>query len=407
MPVEPILDRFVRYVQVPSQSDAASDSVPSSPSEWEMARLLESELQELGLAEVHVSEFACVTAKLPATNSTAARRPAIGFVTHFDTADAGLSPHVNPQIVRSYDGGVIALGESAVLDPAQYPALARYVGQDIVTTDGTSVLGADDKAGVAAVMDSLAQVVQSEAEHGEVYVAFVPDEEIGLLGAKHLDLQRFTPAYAFTVDGGELGELVYETFNAARASIDIEGVAAHPIDAKGVMVNPVLVATDFIAMFDRLQTPENTDGRDGYHWIQEMHATPARAQLIVNIRDHDRERFEWRKEYVQRAVALLAERYPRADIACTIHDEYGNIHDALTEENKVAVEQLKAAFAAVGITPITAPTRGGTDGSYLSAQGLFTPNFFAGGHNFHSKYEFLPVPSLEKAAAVVRTLIMG
>ncbi|MDY5273229.1 MAG: peptidase T [Arcanobacterium sp.] len=404
MAVEPILERFLRYVRIPSQSDAHVETVPSSPTEWDMAHLLAGELRELGLVDVDVSEFACVTAKLPATAS--AVRPSIGLMAHFDTADADLCAQVNPQIVHSYDGGVIELGDSAVLDPAQYPALLRYQGQDIVTTDGTSVLGADDKAGVAAIMDALSQVVESGGEHPDVYVAFVPDEEIGLRGAKHVDLQKFAPDFAFTVDGGELGELVYETFNAAQAVIEIEGVAAHPMDAKGVMVNPVLVATDFISMFDRLQTPENTDGRDGYHWMQELHATAARARLTVNIRDHSKEQFEARKEYVRQAVQVLSQRYPRAGITCDIRDEYANIRDALTEENAVAISQLQTAFAAVGVTPISEPTRGGTDGSYLSAQGLFTPNIFTGGHNFHSKFEFLPVPSLEKAAEVVRELIV-
>ncbi len=404
---EQLLTRFLRYVAIPSQSDASVPEVPSSEGQWDMARCLQQELEALGFTDIHLSEHCCLTAKLPRTEGVDPDTPAVGFCAHLDTVDVNLSPEIHPQVVRDYDGGVITLNEDkqVFLDPAEHPEVLQYQGDDIVVTDGTSVLGADDKAALTAVMEAMTTLAKGDTPHGDIYVAFVPDEEIGLRGSKALELDRFPVAYAYTLDSCEIGEVVYETFNAGSGLLTVHGVSAHPMSAKGVLVNPILVAVDFITMFNRLETPENTDGTDGYVWMEGIAGNASTATVTMNIRDHHRDRYEQRKAYIREATELLRKRHPRAKIELELTDVYANIKDAVTDDNHAAIDHVYEAMKRLGITPKTMSMRGGTDGSYLSSQGLLTPNFFTGGHNFHSVCEFLPLGSLGKAYEMVLTII--
>lgn len=391
---EELTERFLRYVAVPSESDASAGVVPSTEGQRELARLLESELQAMGLEEIELDEHAILTAKLPGNVPGA---PVIGFVAHLDTVPVSLSPEVHPQILR-YEGGDVCLNaeKDIWLRLSEHPELADYAGQDVIFTDGTSVLGADNKAAIANVMTMLHVLSSGGRPHGDIRVAFVPDEEIGLCGSKLMDLNKFKVDFAYTIDCCAVGELVYETFNAGSVLFEIEGVTAHPMSAKGVLVNPLLVATDIINCFDRKQTPEETDGKEGYWWFTGMQSNSSRCTLHMNIRDFDRECYEARKKYVQSVVDFVRIRHKRAKITVKFTDVYGNIVESLGED-RAPIELMYEAAHEIGVEPKTIAMRGGTDGSALSAKGLVTPNYFTGGLNFHSNAEFLPVPSLCKS----------
>ena len=400
---EQLVNHFLRYAAVSSQSDAkaaANGALPSSPGQMALARLLKDELEVLGLADIKLTEQAILTARLPARlpAAHAGNVPAIGFLAHLDTVNVHLSPDVKPCIVRTYSGGDICLNaeKDLWLRTAEHPEIERYIGQDILVTDGTSVLGADNKAGIASIMVGLAALIDDpEAYHGDIHVAFVPDEEIGLLGAKAMNLADFPVAFAYTLDSCELGEVVYETFNAASISIEVQGITAHPMSAKGVLVNPTLAAIDLVNHFDRHDTPEHTEGKEGYFWVRSMVTNDNLAVVKMNIRDHDKARYEARKQFIADAVRLAETRHPKAKFKFSIEDSYGNIADALNESNKACVDYIYQAMNRLGIEPKTIAMRGGTDGSCLSARGIPTPNFFTGAHNFHSPCEFLPIPSFE------------
>ncbi|WP_216379398.1 peptidase T [Arcanobacterium phocae] len=393
-----LVERFMRYAAITSQSDARQTSVPTTPGQTELAELLANELRGFGAHDVVLDDHACLTARFPATTAG----PTIGFCAHLDTADVGLSPHVQPQIVR-YTGEPIVLGAGHVLDPEQYPVLEDYLNHDIICTDGTSVLGSDDKAALASIMTALAHL--DAAPHPEIVVAFVPDEEIGLRGIKTLDLARFDVDAAYTVDCEGQATIAYETFNAGQAIINITGVSAHPMSAKGVMVNPNLVAYDLIGCFDRSQTPECTAGREGYIWVHSIDGNQAQTQVLLHIRDHDRARYESRKDEIRAAVAHIQSAHPRAHITCEITDVYSNIADALDPQTQWVVDDMRQAVRATGCEPVPLIMRGGTDGSYLSSQGIPTPNMFTGGFNFHSAHEFLPLPEFERSFRTVWTLM--
>lgn len=292
-----LIDRFMRYVAVSTQSNSKAATVPSNPNEIQLAELLAKELTAMGFTDVEISEFGCLTGKLPSNLSAGQTAPAIGWCAHLDTVDCGLSPEIHPHLVKEYDGGDICLNseKDIWLKKAEHPELAPYVGDDILVTDGTSVLGADNKSGGAVVMEALSIVTREKRPHGDIFVAFVPDEEIGLKGSKKLDRSKFPVDFAYTVDGGELGEVVYETFNAAEAVVTIRGISAHPINSKGVLVNPVFVAHDFIALLDRTSTPECTEGREGFIHPKSVVAGATDAVIRLNIRDHDKARFEEKK----------------------------------------------------------------------------------------------------------------
>ena len=402
---EALCTHFFRYLAISSQSNAGNPALPSSEGQRTLARLLGDELNALGLQNVKVNDNAIVTATLPASPGSA-HTPVIGFIAHLDTVDVNLSPDIRPQIVRNYTGGDICLNEreNIWLRVSEHPEIGNYIGDDIIVSDGTSVLGADNKAAIAAIMVALAELRSGKYPHPEIRIAFVPDEEIGLLGAKALDLRDFPVDFAYTIDCCALGEYCHETFNAAHARIRISGIPAHPMSAKGVLVNPILVANDLINLLDRLQTPENTAEREGYIWINGINGNQSTATLDLSIRDHDRTGFAAKKAYLHELVQFIARRHPRAELSIDITDTYANIGDAVTAENAIAIEHLIQAMHTLDIPPKPFAMRGGTDGSSLSARGILTPNFFTGAHNFHSPCEFLPLNSFEKSCRMITTL---
>ena len=403
-----LVERFLSYLAISSQSDPKVKEIPSSEGQWTMARVLEAELKDLGLKEVHVDEHGNVTAYLPGTVKNV---PTIGFVAHVDTVDVGLSAQIHPQVIH-YTGGDVCLNaeKDIWIRLNEHPELNKHVGQDIIFTDGTSVLGADNKAGVTNIMMALELLITEQIPHGDIRVAFVPDEETGLRGSKCLDLDRFKVDFAYTVDGGEKGQIVYETYNAAEVHVNIEGVTTHPASAKGVLVNPNLIAVDLIGNFSRLETPENTDVREGYYWIKNMSGNPARAPVQINIRDFDDRTFEARKQYVRDVVELIAKRYPRAKIEADIEDIYRNISGGLGED-RYPIDIMYEALKSLGIEAKTVAMRGGTDGSALTARGLVTPNYFTGSYNHHGYAEFMPiddfVSSLDMTLKVIELIARG
>lgn len=403
-----LAERFLRYSAVTSQSEASCTSVPSTPGQRELAELLAEELREAGARDVHISETSVLTAHIPARLPQGhASVPAVGFCVHLDTVDVNLSPEVHARVVP-FDGGDICLNEELDLwlRPEERPELTAYTGDRLLVTDGTSVLGADDKAGIASVMEAAITLLADDTtQHGDVHLAIVPDEEIGLRGVRTLELERFPVTYAWTIDSCEVGEAVWQTFNAASATVRIQGVTAHPMSAKGVLVNPVMVAHDLVALLDREHTPEHTDGTDGYIWVTDVHANPATATLELNIREHDRHRFEQHKRSLREAVEHVRQIHPGAVAELEISDVYGNINNAVTDDNRAAIDLMLTAMRGLGITPKPLAMRGGTDGSWLSTQGILTPNFFTGAHNFHSIHEFLPLSSFELSHRMVLELI--
>jgi tripeptide aminopeptidase len=395
-----LVERFFRYVGIESQSDVRSTKLPSTPGQRKLALLLAQELRDLGLEEVVVDEQAIVTAIRRGNNPDA---PSIGFIAHLDTVDVGLSPDIHPQI-KHFDGDDICLNtdEDIWLRVNEHSEIRRWKGDDIIFSDGTSVLGADNKAAIAVIMTLLARLDPDQAL-GDIVVAFVPDEEIGLRGAKALDLNRFPCDFAYTIDCCEQGEVVIENFNAATAEIVFTGITAHPMSAKGVLVNPLLMALDFVSHFDPTDTPEHTDGRQGFFWFNQMTSTDSEARLTVLIREFDRQRFEQRKTEISEVADLIAAEYPKGRVQCKISDTYANIGDHLANDPRAA-NLLFEAFELVGIKPNIIPMRGGTDGAALSARGIPTPNFFTGAHNFHSRFEFLPISAFVKSYEVAEAI---
>lgn len=398
-----LVERFLRYVAVSSQSDAANSAVPSSKGQFDYANLLASELKDLGLADVEVDEHAAVYATLKGNVEGC---PTMGFCSHLDTVDVSLSPDVKPQII-SYQGGDVVLNKELgiVLKVSEHPELLEYVGDDIIFTDGTSVLGADNKSAGANIMTMLAILHEDPSiPHGDLKIAFVADEEIGLRGSKLLDLSKFNPDFAYTIDCCHEGDVVYETFNAGSAVVKIKGVSAHPMSAKGVLVNPLLVAHDLISLFDRAQTPECTEGKEGYWWFNGIKADATFCTLDVNIRDHDKASYEMRKRVLKERVEQMQKKYPTAAISVEISDTYENISNGV-KKTDTPVALVFDALEALGIKANTYAMRGGTDGSALSPRGIVTPNYFTGALNFHSNAEFLPISAFEKSLNVTLKLV--
>lgn len=405
-----LVQRFLRYSVITSQSDPYCATVPTSAGQRELAQLLQRELSGAGALDVHISDSAVVTAKIPATSGYETK-DVVGFCTHLDTVDVNISPEVKAQVV-TYDGGDILLNEEKDiwLRATEHPEITKYAGDRILVTDGTSVLGADDKAGVTTVMEAVTRILNEDASgqgtpHGDIYVSFVPDEEIGLRGVRTMDLTRFPVDYAYTLDSCELGEIVEATFNAGSVVVDIEGVTAHPMNAKDNLVNPILIAHDFVSHLDPLETPEHTEGREAYIWVHGISGNQATARIELNIRDHDLSGYREKKQRLQYIADSVAAKFPRAKVNITFEDVYSNLEAAKTADNAVAAERIMQAMNNLGITPIRLDMRGGTDGSWLSSQGIYTPNFFTGAHNFHSIYEFLPLKSFEKSYEMVREVI--
>ena len=386
-----LTQRFFRYLAISSQSDPRATTLPTTPGQHEMAREHADELSRLGLDDIVIDDHATVTA---VKRGNVPGAPRIGFITHIDTVDVGLSPDIHPQILRFTGDDLCLNSEKQIwLRVAEHPEILAYPDEEIIFSDGTSVLGADNKSAVTVVMTVLENLTP-EHRHGDIVVAFVPDEEVGLRGAKALDLSRFAVDFAWTIDCCELGEIVYENFNAAAAEIRFTGVTAHPMSAKGVLVNPLLMAADYISHFDRLQTPEHTAGREGYVWFNGIQGDQNSTLLQASIRDFDSESFLRRKQQIGDVAEKIAAQYPTASVEFSIGDTYSNISNAIGDDRR-AIDLMFEAMESIGVTPKPTPMRGGTDGAALSAKGLLTPNFFTGAHNFHSKFEFLPLRAFE------------
>jgi len=399
-----MIRRFVSYVTVDTQSNDDSASCPSTPGQWTLARQLESELKAIGMTEVTVDENGYVMATLPANTDKPA--DTIGFLAHLDTAVDFTGANVKPQIVDSYDGGDIVLNESlgVVLSPREFPELAGYAGHTLVTTDGTTLLGADDKAGIAEIMTAMDYLIRHpEIKRGKVRVAFTPDEEIGR-GPHRFDVAAFGAKYAYTVDGGPLGELQYESFNAAQARITIQGSNVHPGTAKGKMVHSSKIAMELHAKLPAQEAPEFTEGYEGFYHLISFQGTVEQTQLLYIIRDHDREKFDARKAYIERIVNELRDTYGPSSIALEMKDQYYNMRDRI-EPVKHIVDLAYQAMRNLDIEPIVIPIRGGTDGSQLSYMGLPTPNIFTGGENYHGKYEYVSVDNMLRATNVIIEIV--
>ncbi len=394
-----LIDRFISYVQIDTQSDPNSNTTPSTEKQWDLANKLASELKAMGLQEVSLDENAYVMATLP-TNTTAAI-PTIGFISHFDTTPDFTGAGVKPRIIEDYNGKDIVLNKdkNIILSPDYFEDLLLYKGQTLIVTDGTTLLGADDKAGITEIMEAMQYLIKHpEIKHGKIRIGFTPDEEIGR-GAHHFDVDKFDAAWAYTVDGSRIGELEYENFNAASAKVKVTGKSVHPGLAKGKMVNATTILNKFISLLPEDEVPEHTSDREGFYHIYQLKGEIEQAQLEMIIRDHDKQKFEARKEVLNSLAAQINESYGEC-LNLEIKDQYYNMKEKVTPVFHI-VETAKEAMEALNITPIIQPIRGGTDGSQLSYMGLPCPNIFAGGHNFHGKYEFIPVESMQKAVEVI------
>lgn len=395
-----LIDRFIRYVKKETRSDEASATVPSTPSQTEFLKDLVEELVELGYQDVRLNpKNSFVTATIPAT--TAKEVPVVGFISHVDTADFE-ARNVQPQFHENYDGEAIVLDKEGkfVLSPKDFPNLKNYVGKTLITTDGTTLLGADDKAGVSEIVTAGAYLLaHPEIEHGKIRVAFGPDEEIGR-GADLFDVEEFGCDFAYTMDGGPVGELEYESFNAAQAEITIQGKNVHPGTAKDTMVNALEIARQFQNALPEFEVPEHTSGREGFYHLMYANGVVEEAKLVYIIRDHDRNLFEAKKAYLQLVADRLNTSLDSNRISIEMKDQYYNMAEIIEKDFR-AVEVAQKAMENLSITPIIEPIRGGTDGSKISFMGLPTPNIFAGGENFHGRYEFVAVESMEKARDVI------
>ena len=394
-----LTDRFLKYVKFDTQSDELTNLTPSTPGQYKFAQALEKELHELGLEEISLDENGYLMATLP--SNTDREVPTVGFIAHLDTSPDLSGHNVNPRIVKAYDGGDITLNadNDVVLSPSEFPELLHYVGQDLIVTDGTTLLGADDKAGIAEIISAVEYLkAHPEIEHGKIRIAFNPDEEIGQ-GAHKFDVERFGADWAYTMDGGEVGELEYENFNAAVANVTFKGRNVHPGYAKHKMVNSIRIANQFILMLPRWETPEHTEGYEGFYHLVKIEGDVEKTTLTYIIRDHDRDRFERRKRELEHLTRKTNNEFPGC-ATIEIRDQYFNMREKIEPVMHIITIAEKAMELA-GVTPKVQPIRGGTDGAQLSFKGLPCPNIFAGGLNFHGRYEFVPIPSMEKAEKTI------
>ena len=395
-----LLDRFLRYTQIDTQSQHDVESYPSTAKQLNLARLLERELIELGMSDVELDQYGYVTATLP--GNTEKECPVVGFIAHMDTSPDASGENVKPRVIENYDGKDILLNEeqNIVLSPETFPDLLKYKGESLVVTDGTTLLGADDKAGIAAIMDAMRYLIENpDIKHGHIRVAFTPDEEVGA-GVKFFDVKKFGADFAYTIDGGEKGELEWESFNAASARLKFKGISVHPGTAKGVMRNANLVAMEFQSLLPQFDRPEHTEKREGFIHLTQMSGLTEAAQLDYIIRDHDKTLFEAKKQIVRDAAAYLQTKYGDDVLELEIKDQYYNMGEVLKEHPEV-LDLARAAYRALDIEPKEIPIRGGTDGSRLSFMGLPTPNVFYGGHNGHGPFEYLSVTGLNKSRDVI------
>lgn len=394
-----VTERFLDFVRFDTQSDELTNMTPSTPGQMEFAKYLKSLLEDMGLEEIILDDNGYLFATLPA--NTSKQTPVIGFIAHMDTSPDMSGKHVKPRIVTDYDGKDITLNaeKGICLAPEEFPELLNYIGQDLIVTDGNTLLGADDKAGIAEIIDAIAWLqAHPEVEHGKIRIGFNPDEEIGL-GAHKFDVEKFGCEFAYTMDGGAVSELEYENFNAASAKVKIKGRNVHPGYAKHKMINSIRVANNFIAMLPRWETPEHTEGYEGFYHLVGIEGSVEETTLTYIIRDHDRARFESRKREIEHLVRKTNMEYPGC---CTVEikDQYYNMREKIEPVMHI-IEIAEKAMRDAGIEPRVQPIRGGTDGAQLSFKGLPCPNIFAGGENFHGRFEFVPIQSMEKARDVI------
>ncbi len=395
-----IIDRFISYVTIDTESDPESNTTPSTNKQWDLANKLAEELRTIGLQDVTINENAYIMATLPSNIDH--KVPTIGFISHFDTSPDFTGANVNPQIIENYDGKDIILNSSQniVLSPEYFEDLKLYIGQTLITTDGTTLLGADDKAGITEIVTAMEYLIQHpEIKHGKIRIGFTPDEEIGR-GAHKFDVSKFGADWAYTMDGSQIGELEYENFNAAGAIVTVKGKIVHPGYAKGKMINSMYIAQDFINSLPRMETPEHTSGREGFFHLHNIKGNVEETQLQYIIRDHDKKHFEARKEVMNKLVSEINTQQGKEVISIEIKDQYYNMREKI-EPLMHIVDIAEEAMKTLNITPLIKPIRGGTDGSQLSFMGLPCPNIFAGGHNFHGRYEYVPVESMIKAVEVI------
>lgn len=397
---EDIIKRFISYAKIDTESDPNSDTTPSTKKQWDLANKLAEELKTIGMQDVSIDKNAYIMATLP--SNVAHEVPTIGFIAHFDTSPDFTGANVNPQIIENYHGGDIVLNkeENIVLSPDYFEDLKLYIGQTLITTDGTTLLGADDKAGICEIVSAMEYLINHpEIKHGTIRVGFTPDEEIGR-GAHKFDVEKFGADWAYTMDGSQIGELEYENFNAASAVVKVKGKIVHPGYAKGKMVNSMYIATEFINSLPRIETPEHTDGYQGFFHLHNIEGDVEETTLQYIIRDHDKGHFEARKEVMQKLTNELNSQYGREVIITEIKDQYYNMREKIEPVMHI-VDIAEEAMEQLGIEPLIKAIRGGTDGSQLSYMGLPCPNIFAGGHNFHGRYEYVPVESMIKATEVI------
>ena len=395
-----IIDRFISYVIIDTESDPKSSTTPSTLKQWDLANKLVEELKTIGMQDVTIDENAYIMATLPSNVNHEV--PTIGFISHFDTTPDFTGANVNPQIIKNYNGKDIILNEEEgiILSPDLFDDLLQYKGQTLITTDGTTLLGADDKAGITEIITAMEYLINHpEIKHGKIRVGFTPDEEIGR-GAHKFDVEKFGADWAYTMDGSQIGELEYENFNAAGAVIKVKGKIVHPGYAKGKMINSMYIATEFINSLPELETPEHTENYQGFFHLSSIEGKVEETILQYIIRDHDKKHFEARKEMIQNLADEINSQYEREVIVVEIKDQYYNMKEKVEPVMHI-VDIAEEAMKQLGIKPLIKPIRGGTDGSQLSYMGLPCPNIFAGGHNFHGRYEYVPVESMVKATQVI------
>ncbi len=395
-----IIDRFLKYVSFDSQSDANSSSTPSTEKQWDIARYIADELKRIGMQDISLDENAYIMASLP--SNVDHKVPTIGFISHFDTSPDYTATDVKPQIHNNYDGKDIILNkeENIVLSPSYFEDLLLYKGQTLITTDGNTLLGADDKAGITEIVTAMEYLIEHpEIKHGPIRIGFTPDEEIGR-GAHKFDVEKFGADWAYTMDGSQVGELEFENFNAARAVVTIHGKIVHPGYAKGKMINSMLIANDFINALPSKEIPEETEGYEGFFHLTDIHGTVEKTTLDYIIRDHDMELFEQRKKHMLAVAQDINKKRGAEAVEVAITDQYFNMREKVEPEMHI-VDIAEEAMKSLDIKPLIKAIRGGTDGSQLSYMGLPCPNIFAGGHNFHGRYEYVPVESMLKASQVI------
>ena len=399
-----IIDRFISYVVIDTESDANSETTPSTKKQWDLANKLVEELKTIGMQDVSIDDKSYIMATLP--SNVAHEVPTIGFISHFDTSPDFCGANVKPQIVPNYDGKDIVLNadKNIILSPNYFKDLLLYKGQTLITTDGTTLLGADDKAGITEIVTAMEFLINNpEIKHGKIRIGFTPDEEIGR-GAHHFDVEKFGADWAYTMDGSQVGELEYENFNAAGAKITFKGKSVHPGYAKGKMINSMLIANNFLNELPSGETPEETKGYEGFFHVHHLTGSIEETVLELIIRDHNKNKFEKRKELIEKITKKINKKYAKQFgediVTAEIKDQYYNMKEKVLPVKHI-VDIAEKAMKEIGIKPLIKPIRGGTDGSQLSYKGLPCPNIFAGGHNFHGKYEYVPVESMQKAVDVI------